>query len=83
LLVCFFIFAREAAGAWRARHSLRPPISRAGRQGNNSRASRGEIAKLWLLESAVASSFETRGTPRVSNHEAMVCAVTFDLTTAV
>jgi hypothetical protein len=28
--VCFFIFAREAAGATRARHSLRPLISEGG-----------------------------------------------------
>jgi hypothetical protein len=46
-LVCFFVFAREAAGALRARHSLRPLISRAGRGSKNSGASRGEIAKLW------------------------------------
>jgi hypothetical protein len=30
MLVCFFSFAREAAGASRARHSLRPLISEGG-----------------------------------------------------
>jgi hypothetical protein len=30
LLVCFFIFAREAAGATSARHSLRPLFSESG-----------------------------------------------------
>jgi hypothetical protein len=30
LLVCFFIFAREAADATSARHSLRPLISESG-----------------------------------------------------
>jgi hypothetical protein len=48
MLVCSLYFACEAAGASRARHSLRPLFS--GGEGclHNSGASRGEIAKLWL-----------------------------------
>src|SRR5712672_30429 len=61
----------------------------AGRFQQNSRETRGEIAKLCMPENAVASSFETRfallrmgfetlmvrsaATPRVSNHEAPMC----------
>jgi hypothetical protein len=45
-----FSFAREAAGAAGARHSLRPLIfPRAGRSRQNSRERRGEIAKLCRL----------------------------------
>jgi hypothetical protein len=47
-LVCFFLSAREAAGASSARHSLRPLIL----EGATFRAklawTRGEIAKLCL-----------------------------------
>jgi hypothetical protein len=51
--VCFVHFAREAAGASSARHSLRPLIFGARHvQGQNSRGLRGEIAELWLNESA-------------------------------
>ena len=39
-LVCFFIFARKAAGASRARHSLRPLISEGELSWQNSDASR-------------------------------------------
>jgi hypothetical protein len=49
-LVCLFIFAREAAGASRARHSLRPLISRGRDVKGKARADlRGEIAELCLL----------------------------------
>jgi hypothetical protein len=46
----FFIFARKAAGASRARHSLRPPMRGLDADGKTSRNSCGEIAKLWLFE---------------------------------
>jgi hypothetical protein len=44
-----FSFAREAAGAADARHSLRPLMFR--RQDVNAKLAdaSGEIAKLWLL----------------------------------
>jgi hypothetical protein len=42
-------FAREAAGASAARHSLRPLIAESGRFFEKTRAKmRGEIAKLLL-----------------------------------
>jgi hypothetical protein len=47
-LVCFFIFAREAAGATSARHSLRPLISESETLLLKLARMRGEIAKLWL-----------------------------------
>src|SRR5450755_2330350 len=47
-LVCSFYFACEAAGASSARHSLRPLNWRAGVSRQNSRETRGEIAKLRL-----------------------------------
>jgi hypothetical protein len=43
-LVCFLFFAREAAGATSARHSLRPPIS--GRK-VHARLGRGCVARGW------------------------------------
>jgi hypothetical protein len=43
-----FHFAREAAGAAGARHSLRPLNSESGTFPENSRERRGEIAKLCL-----------------------------------
>jgi hypothetical protein len=49
-LVCFLFFAREAAGAPSARHSLRPPISGDRNSNQDSRRSCGELAKLWLFE---------------------------------
>jgi hypothetical protein len=48
LLVCFLIFAREAAGATSARHSLRPLISESGTLLIKLGRMRGEIAKVWL-----------------------------------
>jgi hypothetical protein len=48
MLVCFFYFAREAAGAAGARHSLRPLISESRTSKQTSRGICGEIAKLWL-----------------------------------
>jgi hypothetical protein len=48
MLVCFFIFAREAAGATSARHSLRPLLSESGMLLLKLARMRGEIAKLWL-----------------------------------
>ena len=50
MLVCSFYFACEAAGASRARHSLRPLISEGETTEQTSRETRGEIAKLWLFE---------------------------------
>ena len=47
MLVCFFIFACEAAGASRARHSLRPLISESRTSQQNS-GTRREIAKVCL-----------------------------------
>jgi hypothetical protein len=46
LLVCFFHFAREATGASRARHSLRPSILREQKGENfaqNMRRDRGGV----------------------------------------
>jgi hypothetical protein len=40
MLVCFFIFARKAAGASSARHSLRPLVSEAKDSWHNPDASR-------------------------------------------
>jgi hypothetical protein len=48
MLVCFFVFAHKAAGAFSARHSLRPRISEGGILQQNSRDLRGEIAKLCV-----------------------------------
>ena len=45
-----FYTTREAAGASDARHSLRPLNSEDGKFRQNSRDTRGEIAKLWLFE---------------------------------
>jgi hypothetical protein len=50
MLVCSFYFAREAAGASRARHSLRPLISEGRISRQNSRETCGEIAKLCPQE---------------------------------
>src|ERR1700731_5107876 len=47
MLVCSFYFACEAAGASRARHSLRPLFSEGKTLKQNSREMRGEIAKLY------------------------------------
>jgi hypothetical protein len=53
MLVCFFVFAREAAGASSVRHSLRPAeFSGALHDWQNSRGSRGEIADVWLQPTA-------------------------------
>ena len=48
MLVCLFYFACEAAGASRARHSLRPLMFEGGTFRQTSRGLSGEIAKLWL-----------------------------------
>src|SRR5467141_1559019 len=48
MLVCLFYFACEAAGASRARHSLRPLISRGERLRHNSGISCREIADPYL-----------------------------------
>ena len=40
--------AHAAAGASGARHSLRPPVGEGGTQMQNSRETRGEVAKLSL-----------------------------------
>jgi hypothetical protein len=48
-----FSFAREAAGAAGARHSLRPLNSESGIFIANLALMGGEIAKLWLEEWAV------------------------------
>jgi hypothetical protein len=50
MLVCFFIFACEAAGAAGARHSLRPLIFRRRDVQKKLARTRGEIAELWLDE---------------------------------
>jgi hypothetical protein len=47
-LVCFVFITHEAAGASSARHSLRPLISEGGKFRQNSRGTRGEIAKPCL-----------------------------------
>jgi hypothetical protein len=51
MLVCFFIFARKAAGALRARHSLRPLISEGELSWQNSGASRRGNAEPYLSTS--------------------------------
>src|SRR6266403_1927826 len=53
MLVCFVYFAREAAGALGARHSLRPLISRGERLRHNSGISCREIADPYLNWPAV------------------------------
>jgi hypothetical protein len=45
-----FYFARKAAGALGARHSLRPLISEGGTKEQTSDASRRENAESWLFE---------------------------------
>ena len=56
-LVCSFNFACEAAGASRARHSLRPLLAEGGMfRTRLARKMRGEIAKLWLFEIRIRSS---------------------------
>ena len=50
MLVCFFYFACEAAGASSARHSLRPLMFQARKSTGKTRAVRGEIAEVWLLD---------------------------------
>jgi hypothetical protein len=50
-LVCFSHFAREAAGASRARHSLRPLLAEGGRFEAKLAWRRGEIAGVWLMNS--------------------------------
>jgi hypothetical protein len=47
-LVCFIYFAREAAGASSARHSLRPLFSWAEGFMHDSGASRREIAEVYF-----------------------------------
>jgi hypothetical protein len=47
MLVCFFIFARKAAGALSARHSLRPLISEGELSWQNPDASRRGNAKVY------------------------------------
>ena len=48
MLVCFFLSAREAAGALDARHSLRPLIFWANGSCKTSGASRRENAEVYL-----------------------------------
>src|SRR5438046_8448956 len=61
-LVCFFHFAREAAGASRARHSLRPLIFRRAERDSKTRAhSRREIAKLCRQGCSSLTSPRLRG----------------------
>jgi hypothetical protein len=50
MLVCFFICTRGCGRYPGARHSLLPLSSEEGRWQQNSRDSRGEIAKPWLFE---------------------------------
>ena len=52
-LVCFFHFAREAAGASGARHSLRPLISGGGKFNAKLGASRREIGGVVFDENCV------------------------------
>jgi hypothetical protein len=49
MLVCYFYFAREAAGAASARHSLRPLIFRGREVQVKLARTSGEIAKSYLL----------------------------------
>src|ERR1700680_4558722 len=48
MLVCFFYFAREAAGALGTRHSLRPPIFEGGSFINPGAARRGNAGARFL-----------------------------------
>jgi hypothetical protein len=45
-----FHFARKAAGAASARHSLRPLIQKAERKSKTRAKSRRENVELWLFE---------------------------------
>src|SRR6266446_5892384 len=49
MLVCFLHFAREAAGASRARHSLRPPFPKGGTFKSKTRAKRAARSRscVW------------------------------------
>jgi hypothetical protein len=59
-----FYFAREAAGALSARHSLRPLLSRAAKQFlQNSGESRREIAEVYF-EFGVPSLRAKRSNPQ-------------------
>ncbi|WP_167558937.1 hypothetical protein [Bradyrhizobium canariense] len=49
LLACFFIFARKAAGASSARHSLRPHFRKGGTLMAKLARNLREIAKLCSL----------------------------------
>jgi hypothetical protein len=55
-------FARKAAGASGARHSLRPLISEGATFVKNSRELRGEIAKSYLAVIASAAKQSIRQT---------------------
>jgi hypothetical protein len=55
-------FARKAAGASGARHSLRPLYEEGGTIEQNSGASRGEIAKSYLAVIASAAKQSIRQT---------------------
>ena len=56
MLVCFFIFACEAAGASSARHSLRPLMFQTRKSTGKTRAVRGEIAEVCAITIAVIAS---------------------------
>jgi hypothetical protein len=56
MLVCFFIFAREAAGASSARHSLRPLILEGGLREQLGRYLRGENAQAWMPRDGISAS---------------------------
>ena len=51
MLVCFFVFANEAAGAASARHSLRPPFH----EGHGFSQSSGAICAAAIIPQATAS----------------------------
>ena len=58
MLVCFFYFAREAAGALGTRHSLRPPVFEGGSFINSGGLRRGNAVSRQVLRRG--PSFETR-----------------------
>jgi hypothetical protein len=65
MLVCFFYFAREAAGAASARHSLRPLISQGqefkAKLGRNARRDRGVVSGRRGEERRVHHSSTSEG----------------------
>src|SRR5260370_42541502 len=73
MLVCFIYFAREAAGALSARHSLRPLLLGAAKQFlQTSGASRREIAESHLTIAVIARSKATKQSTLTSRQHGLL-----------